>query len=105
MDEHKGTPTSGNREESMEESGNDAFGGKKPVRDATSQGDGSSKTGKPGEADEEKGDLDPATSGTASLGGEPHEGDALKGPGGVEGEGGGGPIRSSGFTGMFVPSN
>lgn len=90
MDENRRTPTSGNREESMEESGNDAFGEKKPVRDAPSQGDGSSKTGKPGEADEKKGDLDPATSGTTSLGGESSDGDALKGPGGVEGEGGGG---------------
>lgn len=89
MDKHSGTPTSGNREESMEQTGNDAFGSAKPVRDVTSQSDGSTETGKPGERDPQA-EQDPASSGTSSLGGEPRDGDALKGAGGVEGEGGAG---------------
>ncbi len=71
----------------MEESGNDAFGEKQPVRDATSQGDGSTRTGKPGES-VQPAQLDPSSSGTTSLGGEPRDSESLKGPGGVEGEGG-----------------
>ena len=87
MDHKKGTPTPGGSEESIEEAGNDALGATKPVRDATSQGDGSTKTGKPGES-VQPAQLDPSSSGTTSLGGEPRDGESLKGPGGVEGEGG-----------------
>ncbi len=71
------TRTSGNREESMTESGKDAFGRGSAVRnpDSTEQGDGSTEDGR----------QDPGESGTTPLGGEsPGSGDR-KGPGGVEG--------------------
>ena len=71
------TRTSGNREESMTESGKDAFGRGSAVRnpDSTEQGDGSS----------EQGNQDPAESGTTPLGGESPDSGDRKGPGGVEG--------------------
>lgn len=69
--------TSGNREESMTESGRDAFGRGSAVRnpDSTEQGDGSTETGR----------QDPADSGTTPLGGESSDSGDRKGPGGVEG--------------------
>ena len=72
--------TSGNREESMKDSGKDAFADKNPRRDrkATSQADGT-KTDS---------DLDPASSGTTPLGGESQSASDRPGPGGVEGESG-----------------
>ena len=78
--------TSRNREESMTESGKDAFGDKSAVRnpDSTSQGDGTSEP-----ADNtyigEAGEMHPSSSGTTSLGGEPIDGNSRRGPGGVEG--------------------
>lgn len=79
--------TSKSREESMSESGQDAFGGKKAVRkpDASPQGDGTSDpsdmtyVGRPGEQFS-------STSGTTSLGGESRDADEKTGPGGVEGD-------------------
>ncbi len=70
--------TSGNREESMTESGKDAFGKGGAIRtpDSTSQSDGSAV---------EPGEQDPSESGTTSLGGESRESGDIKGPGGVEG--------------------
>ncbi|MEO5579274.1 MAG: hypothetical protein ABIR58_01335 [Gemmatimonadaceae bacterium] len=82
------TPTSGSREESMNEAGKDQFG-KKPPPQAPApedQGDGTSD------------DLDetpardatrqnPASSGTTSLGGEPKDAESIRGPGGIEGTG------------------
>lgn len=65
----RGRNTSGNREESMKESGEDAFGGKKSVRGSDP-------------AQEEQ---DPASSGTVPLGGESAEGDDQKESGGIEG--------------------
>ena len=59
------TRTSGNREESMRESGKDAFGDKSAARNPSS-----------------------ASSGTTSLSGESSDADSLTGPGGVEGESG-----------------
>ena len=72
--------TSRNREESMEDSGKDAFGQKnpKPDRTASSQADGTTRSA----------DLDPASSGTASLAGETPESSDRQSPGGVEGSGG-----------------
>jgi hypothetical protein len=64
-----GRNTSGNREESMKESGDDAFGGKKSVRGT----------------DSTKEEQDPASSGTVPLGGESSEGGDQKESGGVEG--------------------
>ena len=71
------TRTSGNREESMKESGKDAFGQGGAVRnpDTTEQGDGSSETGQ----------QSPRTSGTTPLGGEPSDAGDRTEPGGVEG--------------------
>ena len=57
--------TSGNREESMRESGKDAFGDKSAVRNPNT-----------------------ASSGTTGLGGESSDADRIEGPGGVEGESG-----------------
>ena len=86
MDKAKDKGTSKNREESMTESGEDAFG-KKDVRtpDASPQGDGTSDpadmtfVGKAGEQFSK-------TSGTTPLGGESRNSDEKTGPGGVEGE-------------------
>lgn len=79
--------TSGNREESMTESGKDAFGDKSAARnpDSTEQGDGTSDpadTTYVGRIGEQRS----ATSGTTPLGGENREQDSRTGPGGVEGE-------------------
>ena len=70
--------TSGNREESMTESGKDAFGEGSAVRnpDSTEQGDGTS---------DERGEQSPRASGTTSLGGEPGDAGDRTEPGGVEG--------------------
>lgn len=69
--------TSGNREESMTESGKDAFGRGSAVRNPDSSGQGGSSS-----AD---GTQDPADSGTTPLGGETPDSGDRKGPGGVEG--------------------
>jgi hypothetical protein len=79
--------TSRSREESMTESGKDAFSEKSAVRnpDSTQQGDGSSDPsdttyiGRVGEQS-------PSTSGTTPLGGEPRDAGSRTGAGGVEGE-------------------
>lgn len=70
--------TSGNREESMNESGKDAFGRGTAVRnpDPSGQSDGSEGT---------DGSQSPAGSGTTSLGGESADSADRRGPGGVEG--------------------
>ena len=79
--------TSRNREESMTESGKDAFGDKSAVRnpDSTQQGDGTSDP-----ADNtyvgRLGEQSPSSSGTTSLGGEPRDSGSRTGAGGVEGE-------------------
>ena len=67
--------TSGNREESMKESGKDAFGRGSAVRnpDSSEQGDGS------------EGTQTASDSGTTSLGRESSDSGDRKGPGGVEG--------------------
>jgi len=72
--------TSGNREESMNDSGKDAFGKKSPQPDrgAATQADGTKR-------DDE---LDPASSGTTSLGGESRAANERPGAGGIEGESG-----------------
>ena len=72
------TRTSGNREESMTESGKDAFGRGSAIRnpDSSEQGDGTS---------DETGSQNPGSSGTTPLGGEPSDAGDRKGPGGVEG--------------------
>jgi len=76
-----------NREESMTESGKDAFGDKSAARnpDATEQGDGSSEP-----ADNtyigRVGEQFSASSGTTPLGGESKDQDSKLGAGGVEGE-------------------
>jgi len=57
--------TSGNREESMRESGKDAFGDKSAARNPNT-----------------------ASSGTTGLGGESSSSDRIESPGGVEGESG-----------------
>jgi hypothetical protein len=79
--------TSRSREESMNETGKDAFGDKSAARnpDSTQQGDGSSDP-----ADNtyigRLGEQFSSDSGTASLGGEPRDGESKTGPGGVEGD-------------------
>jgi hypothetical protein len=79
--------TSRSREESMNETGKDAFGDKSAVRnpDSTEQGDGASEP-----ADNtyigRVGEQFSSTSGTTSLGGEARDADSKTGPGGVEGE-------------------
>ena len=76
-----------NREESMTESGKDAFGDKSAARntDSTEQGDGSSEP-----ADNtyigRVGEQFSASSGTTPLGGESKDQDSKLGAGGVEGE-------------------
>ena len=80
------TGTSGNREESMEESGGDAFGEKNAQRKPapTQQGDGTSEP-----ADNtyigRVGEQFSSSSGTTPLGGESPDQDSSTGPGGVEG--------------------
>jgi hypothetical protein len=79
--------TSKSREESMSESGQDAFSAKNVVRkpDASPQGDGTSDpsdmtyVGRAGEQFS-------STSGTTSLGGESRDADEKTGAGGVEGD-------------------
>lgn len=86
-DKAQGRGTSKNREESMTESGKDAFGDKGAARkpEAEPQGDGSSDpadmtfVGRPGEQRS-------SSSGTTSLGGESPDADSTTGAGGVEGE-------------------
>jgi hypothetical protein len=79
--------TSRNREESMTESGKDAFGDKSAVRnpDSTEQGDGTSEP-----ADNtyigRVGEQFSSNSGTTPLGGESRDADSRTGPGGIEGE-------------------
>lgn len=87
VDKPQDKSTSKNREESMTESGKDAFGEKSAVRtpDASPQGDGTSDpadmtfVGKAGEQLS-------SSSGTTPLGGESRDADEKTGPGGVEGE-------------------
>ena len=69
--------TSGSREESMTESGKDAFGSDSAVRnpDSRAQGDGTSE-----------GRQDPSDSGTTPLGGESPDSADRRGAGGVEGQ-------------------
>jgi hypothetical protein len=79
--------TSGSREESMNETGKDAFGDKSAVRnpDSTAQGDGNGDPadntyiGRPG-------DQFSSSSGTTPLGGEPRDSAKKTGAGGVEGD-------------------
>ena len=80
QDPQNASQTSGSREESMKDSGNDDFGEKNPKRDerAANQADGVKRDP----------DLDPASSGTTPLGGETREANDRPGPGGVEGESG-----------------
>lgn len=78
--------TSGNRNESTSESGEDAFarGGMSKRPDSIAQGDGTTfdpDTTLLGES----GKQDPSTSGTTPMGGETKDSDSVKGPGGVEG--------------------
>ena len=75
--------TSGNREESMTESGKDAFGDKSAVRnpDSTSQGDGAPESDENSRLGRQRSD----SSGTTPLGGESSNSGDLKEPGGVEG--------------------
>jgi len=86
-DKARKTGTSSNREESMTESGKDAFGDKSAVRnpDSTQQGDGTSDP-----ADNtyigRVGYQSPSDSGTTPLGGESRDQDSRIGPGGVEGD-------------------
>jgi hypothetical protein len=70
--------TSGSREESMKDSGNDDFGKTKKGDTSKNQSDGVKRDP----------DLDPASSGTTPLGGESREANDRPGPGGVEGESG-----------------
>ncbi len=80
------TQTSGSREESMKasEQNPDPFGeeNSKLKRKASTQADGTKERSEP------DGELDPSTSGTTPLTGEPKSGDVRPGPGGVEGESG-----------------
>ena len=79
--------TSSNREESMKESGKDAFGDKSAARnpDSTQQGDGTSDP-----ADNtyigRVGEQFSRSSGTTPLGGESRDQSSKTGPGGVEGD-------------------
>ena len=69
--------TSGSREESMKESGDDVFGeNARRDRKASSQADGS-----------KSGEQDPASSGTTPLSGDTADSNDRQGPGGVEGTG------------------
>lgn len=78
--------TSSNRDESMKDSeaNPDPFGeaNSKLKRKASTQADGTKERSDP------DGELDPSSSGTTSLTGEPKSGDVRPGPGGVEGESG-----------------
>ena len=70
--------TSGNREESMKESGDDAFGeNARRDRKSSSQADGS-----------KSGEQDPASSGTTPMSGETADSNDRQSPGGVEGTSG-----------------
>ena len=70
--------TSGNRVESMKDSGKDEFGEKsKTDRSASSQADGT-----------KSGEQNPASSGTAPLAGETPDSNDRQSPGGVEGTSG-----------------
>lgn len=75
--------TSGNREESMTESGKDAFGDDTAVRnpDSSTQGDGSTEDDDVARSGKQR----PDSSGTTSLGGESGDAADRKEPGGVEG--------------------
>jgi hypothetical protein len=79
--------TSRNREESMKESGKDAFGDKSAARnpDSTSQGDGSTDNEDPSYVGR-LGKQSPSSSGTTPLSEEPGDTESRRGPGGVEGE-------------------
>lgn len=79
--------TSGSREESMNETGKDAFGDKSAVRnpDSTQQGDGTSDPADNTYIGRAGGQL-ASDSGTTSLGGEPRDASSKTGPGGIEGE-------------------
>ncbi|MBA3340993.1 MAG: hypothetical protein H0T48_04090 [Gemmatimonadaceae bacterium] len=78
--------TSGSREESMSESGEDGFerSGASKRPDSIAQGDGTTY-----DPDTtllvDPGKQDPSSSGTTPMGGEAKDSDAVKGPGGVEG--------------------
>ena len=86
-DKAQNMETSRSREESMNETGKDAFGDKSAARnpDSTQQGDGTTDP-----ADNTYigriGEQLSSTSGTASLGGESRDADSKTGTGGVEGE-------------------
>ena len=77
-----GASTSGNREESMTDSGDDEF----------ARGDAARNANRAGKSGQGKGGADmhqsPRESGTTSLGGETPGSDSIRGPGGVEGSGG-----------------
>lgn len=77
-----GQSTSRNREESMGESGEDAFARKGAVRNPD-QG-ASARGGKASDDTHQRS----RESGTAGLGGETSGSDSIRGPGGVEGSGG-----------------
>lgn len=79
--------TSRSREESMKESGKDAFGDKSAARnpDSTSQDTDSTDNEDPGNVGR-LGEQRPSTSGTTSLTGESRDSESRQGPGGVEGE-------------------
>lgn len=90
-DKRESQKTSGNREESMTESGKDAFGSSSEARIPELADDGDDGKGR----DRSAGLSDPAagkqtsrSSGTTSLGGERKGGAAERAPGGVEGESG-----------------
>ena len=90
LDESRDRPTtgtSGNREESMKESGKDAFGRGTAVRnpESESQGDGSTQTGDASPRGGRSGKQSPSSSGTESLGGENRD-SSRRGPGGTEGQ-------------------
>jgi hypothetical protein len=74
-DKSSSARTSGSREESMTESGKDAFGRGSAVRN----------TGSSEHEDDSEGRQDPAESGTTGLGGESSDSADRKSPGGVEG--------------------
>lgn len=84
----KANRTSGNREESMTESGKDAFGKNSAVRDPASTGQDDRDTDAADTTDVGRLGQTPASSGTTSLGGEARGGNLEPGPGGVEGASG-----------------
>jgi hypothetical protein len=74
--------TSGNREESMTESGEDAFGDDSPIRNTDSESlRDSSQAGDAAQPGKQR----PGSSGTTSLGGDSGDAADRKEPGGVEG--------------------